>query len=150
VPARPPAALHQLAPRHDAPRAGEDERPCKIGGRLGGDVGGVGDRDAPQLGRDQVYVVVAHATVGDDLELGEVLEFRATDPARAERHDRDVVAPQGRLVGGDPRDVESGQLRGLEQRLELGRQEDAVTHYLLSWARRIESSSASAPSGLHL
>src|SRR5437773_4972141 len=41
----------------------------------------------------------------------------------------------------------SGQLAGLEQPLELGGDEDAVTHYLLICARRIESSTASARAG---
>ena len=46
--------------------------------------------------------------------------------------------------------LEPGQLVGLEQPLELGGDEDAVTHYLLICARRIESSTASARAGFHL
>src|SRR5256886_7103587 len=75
----------------------------------------------------------------------------AADPPRDERHDRDVVASWCRLVGGDPRDVEPGQLGGLEQARQFGGDEDRVTHYLLSsCARRIESYTASARSALHL
>src|SRR5256886_5981798 len=62
-------------------------------------------------------------------------------PSRQERHERDVVARRSRLLRREPGDIEAGQLAGLEQPLELGGDEDAVTHYLLICARRIESRS---------
>jgi len=130
--------------------AGEDQRPGEIGGRVGEDVGSVRDRDAAHLGGHDVHVVVPHGAVRHDLQLGKALEVAATHPSRQERHERDVVARRSRLLRREPGDIEAGQLAGLEQPLELGGDEDAVTHYLLICARRIESSTASARAGFHL
>src|SRR5437870_3397646 len=91
-----------------------------------------------------------HGAVRDDLEPGEVFELGAAHPARQERHDRHVVAPGRRLVRGDPGDVEPRQLPRLKHALQLGGDEDGVTHYLLICARRIESSTAIARAGLHM
>jgi hypothetical protein len=41
-------------------------------------------------------------------------------------------------------------VRGRKQRLQFGGDEDGVPHYRRSFARRMESSTASARSGLHL
>src|SRR6266702_1062327 len=96
MPAGPLAALHELGAGHHAPRAGEDERPRQIGRRVGEDVGRVGDLDAAQLGGDDVHIVVPHGSVGDDLELGELLELGADC---AGGHDKvDVVAAELRGV----------------------------------------------------
>src|SRR5437899_2833783 len=51
---------------------------------------------------------------------------RAAHPAREQRHDREVVACRGRLVGGDPGDVETLELGGLEEALQLRGDEDGV------------------------
>src|SRR5213078_3175836 len=144
IPSGPRAAFHELAPRHHLARAGQNQRPGEVGGRVGEDVGSVGDLDAAYLRRDYVDVVVPDRAVGDDLELREPLQLGAAHPAGHERHDGDVVTGRRRLIRWQPGDVEARQLVGLEQPLELRGDEDAVAHYLLVCARRIESSTASA------
>src|SRR5690349_25128409 len=37
------AAFHELAPLHDLARAGQNQRPGEVGGRVGEDLGSVGD-----------------------------------------------------------------------------------------------------------
>src|SRR5438876_1845554 len=150
MPPGPRPALHQLGAGHPVSGAGADQRPGEIGGRVGEDVGSVRDRDAAHLGGHDVHVVVPHGAVRHNLQLGKALEVAATHPSRQERYERDVVARRSRLLRREPGDSESGQLVGLEQPLELGGDEDAVTHYLLICARRIESSTASARAGFHL
>ena len=54
------------------------------------------------------------------------------------------------MVRREPSNVQADELLGLEQPLQLGGDEDGVTHYLLICARRIESSTARARAGLHL
>ena len=130
--------------------AGEDQRPGEVGGGVGEDVGRVRDRDPAHLGRHDVHVVMPDGAGRYDFQLGKALQLAAAHPARQQRHERDVVTRRSRLFRREPGDVQADQLLGLEQPLQLGGDEDGVTHYLLICARRIESSTASARAGLHL
>src|SRR3989442_4020776 len=52
--------------------------------------------------------------------------FPYTTLFRSQRHDRDVLAFRGGLVGGDPGDVETIELGGLEETLQLRGDEDGM------------------------
>ena len=102
------------------------------------------------LGCYDVHVIVPDGAGRYDFQLGKALQLAAAHPARQQRHERDVVTRRSRLIRREPGDVQADELLGLEQPLQLGGDEDGVTHYLLICARRIESSTASARAGLHL
>src|SRR5260370_937865 len=149
-PARPGAASHELGALDHAAGAGEDQGPGEVGRRVGEHVRRVRDLHVAHLRRDDVHVVVPDAAGRDDSKVSEVFELRPADPPREERNDRDVIAARRGLFGGHPGHGEPGDVLGLEQRLEFGGDGAGVPHYRRSWARRIESSTASARSGLHL
>ena len=70
VPALPVAGAQVALGVPQVPGSGEGQRQGELGGRLGEDVGGVGDDQPPRPSGRQVDVVEADGEVGDDLELG--------------------------------------------------------------------------------
>src|ERR1041385_1469194 len=126
MPARPLAATHEIDAFAEAARRRENQRPREIGGGFREHAGRVCDQHAAHLGGDEIDVVVADGAVRDDAELREILELAAADPTREQRHDRDPLAAGRWLLGRKPGDVETAQLRRIEQVLQLGGDQDGV------------------------
>ena len=76
---------HVTIGRNDVARHGEQQRPGKVGRRVGEHAGRVGHDDAAARGRGDVDVVVADGDVGHDLQLGALGEERVVDPVGEQR-----------------------------------------------------------------
>src|SRR3989442_744166 len=100
----------------------------RMRGRLRENGGRVGDEHLAHLRRDVIDVVVADGDVRHDAKVREILELRPADPPGQQGYDRDPVTFGRGLIGGEPSDVEVCELRRLEEVLELGRDENSVTH----------------------
>ena len=113
VPGRPLARAHLDLGRVEPARDGPHHEEGVLGGGVGQDVGGVGERDPVAVGGRAVDVVDAHRDLGDDPETR----------GRAGREDLLVDrVPEGGDEGGDARAdlLENERLRGrLDLRVDL-------------------------------
>jgi hypothetical protein len=126
VPTAPVPAAHQVHTFDESTRGREDQRPGEIGSRIRQHPWRVGDGHLSHLGGDEIDVVVTDRDIRDDAKIGKVLEFGSTNPARQQRHDRHPVALWRGFRGGQPCDIEVCKLRGLNEILDLGSDQNSV------------------------